>query len=100
VSDEESADHVDRREYQRKETEPPGKTCVLTTVAKSDDREECADDGDARNRIRARHQRSVQGGGNLGDDLEAHENREHENRQQSDQGCPAFTLSDDARALD
>ena len=76
-------------------TKPPTRLAVASTTARSASREgpsvgrlagddDRADQDDAVDRVRARHERGVQGARDLRDHLEAHEHREHGDREQGD----------------
>ena len=73
IGDQESADDVHRGQCDRAAAEILGQFGLA--AARGHDG---ADDRDARNRVRAGHQRRVQGRRNLGDDLESNEYRQYE----------------------
>src|SRR5439155_23572459 len=76
VGDDETSDHVGRGEDDRDQAEHDGHRRVG-----SGGDEDGADQDDAVDRVGARHERRMQDGRHLRDDLEADEDREHEERQ-------------------
>ena len=79
VGDHEPADHVHRGQHDGDQPERPARRPVR--LAGDDDR---ADQDHAVDGVGARHQRRVQRRRHLGDDLEADEHGQHEDRQQAD----------------
>ena len=76
VGDDEAADDVDRREDDGDEPE----RLLQVGLGRARDQSIAADEDDAVDGVRARHQRRVQHGRHLRDHLEPEEHREHEDR--------------------
>lgn len=76
IGDQEATDHVDRGEHDRDRAENRRHGGIA--IACNDDR---AEDGNARNRIRARHQGSVESGRHFVNHFEAREGRQNEDKQ-------------------
>src|SRR6476469_2533182 len=77
VGDQEAADDVDRAEDDRDHEQE----LVEEAVDAEPQHDDAAEDHDAVDRVRARHQRRVQRVGHLGDHREADEAGQHEDRQ-------------------
>src|SRR3954454_6010672 len=81
VGDQEAADHVDGPEGDGDDEQQ-----LVEEALDGPDQQQAAEHDDAVDGVRAAHQRRVQRVGHLGDDLEADERREHQDRELRDEG--------------